>query len=110
MNRYTIFADQFGLPCGDCVIISDTVNSKTLAASTPKTDTIPTGAKFVLITSTATTYFRVWGGGTLAVPGDVSDGSSPELVPAAVPCMRAIVPAITTGTVAAGSAVLTVAA
>lgn len=109
MNRYTIFADQFGLPTGDAYIISDTVNAKTLAAATPKTDTIPTGAKFFLITSTATTFFRNWGGGTLAVPGDVSDGSSPELVPNAVPSMRAITSSVTTGSITAATNLLTVA-
>lgn len=109
MNRYTIYADQFGLPSGDAYIISDTVNSKSLAAAVPKTDNIPTGARFVLITATGTTYFRVWGGGTLAVPGDVADGSSPELVPSAVPSMRALIPASTFGSITATSTALIVA-
>lgn len=108
MNRYTIYSDQFGLPGGDAYIISDTVNAKVLAASTPKTDSVPVGARFVLITATATTFFRNWGGGTLTVPGDVTDGSAPELVPSAVPSMRALVGAQTFGTIAAGSANLTV--
>lgn len=108
MNRYTIYSDQFGLPGGDAYVISDTVNAKVLAANTPKTDTVPAGSRFVLITATATTFFRNWGGGTLTVPGDVADGSAPELVPSAVPCMRALIGAQTFGTMAAGSATLTV--
>lgn len=108
MNRYSIYTDQFGYPSGDAYIISDFVNSRSLTASTPKTDTIPIGANFVIITSTATTYFRVWGGGTLAIPADVTDGSSPELVPQAIPSMRVIVGAKTIGSIVSGSANLTV--
>jgi hypothetical protein len=110
MNRYTIYSDQFGLPGGDAYIISDFVNSKTLAANTPQTDTVPSGAKFVLITATTTTFFRNWGGGTLAVPGNISDGSAAELVPQGVPSMRALVGAATTGSITTGTNLLTVAA
>lgn len=107
MIRYTVFPDTNGQP-GDAYIISDFVNSKSLAANTPKSDTMPTGARFVLITSTATSYFRVWGGGTLAVPADLADGSAPELVPSAIPALRVLVAASTVGSITAGSALLTV--
>ena len=107
MIRYTIYPDANGQP-SDAYIISDFVNAKALAANTPETDTVPAGARFVLITSTTTVYFRLWGGGTLAVPGDTADGSSPELVPSAIPALRAIVPAATTGSITSGSNSLTV--
>lgn len=108
MNRFAVYPDAFGGTTGEAYVISDTINSKSLAAATPKTDTIPTAARFVLITATSTTYFRIWGGGTLAVPADVTDGSSPELVPSAIPSMRVIIGANTIGSMASGSAALTV--
>lgn len=108
MIRFSIYPDQFGYASGDAYIISDFVNARSLAANTPETDTIATGANFVIITATATTYFRIWGGGTLAVPGDTTDGSAPELVPQAIPSMRAIIGAKTIGSITASTAALTV--
>lgn len=86
--------------------VSDTVNAHVLAAATPEADTIPTGAKFVVIKTTGPAFFRV--GATAAVPADTTNGSSSELIDVAIPTVLAFYNATTRGFVTAGSAALTV--
>jgi len=61
---------------------SDTINQKSLAANTAERDTIPTGAKRVVISATANVWVLLGSSGvTAANTGDVSDGSASELNP-----------------------------
>lgn len=56
------------------------VDARVLAASANEDHTIPSGAKYVLFSSTADFYAKI--GGTAAVPAaDVTDGSGSELNP-----------------------------
>ncbi len=57
------------------------VNAKSLAANTSETDTIPTGANFVLFGANCNFYAKP--GATAAVPTDVTDGSASEANPQA---------------------------
>ena len=57
------------------------VNSYLLTASTAKTITIPSGARYVIFASTADIWVRV-GSGTAVVPvGDTNNGTGSELNP-----------------------------
>jgi hypothetical protein len=88
---------------------ADFINALSLAAATAKATTIPTGAKFVLITPGAASYFRISAAAAATVPGDVADGSASELIPLNGSVLRAIVPAVTKGSITTGTALLTVA-
>lgn len=68
-NGHNIFA----LP------ISDTINSKALAASVEETITVPTGSRFVLFSGNNDFYVK--SNATATIPIDISDGSAPELNP-----------------------------
>jgi hypothetical protein len=57
------------------------VNSRALAAGVAETIAAPNGARYVLLACTADFYVN-WQGQTAAVPGDIADGSAPELNPA----------------------------
>lgn len=85
---------------------SDTINAHVLAAATAEPDTIPTGAKFVVIKSTGPAFFRV--GATATIPADTTDGSAAEYVDIACPAHVAIYNSVTRGKVDASSTALTV--
>lgn len=55
-------------------------NSRALAANTAETIAVPSGANWVLFSATADMYAD-FQGQTAVVPGDVTDGSAPELNP-----------------------------
>ena len=62
-------------------IPADHVDAMVLAATTPETYTVPSGARFLVFSSNADFYVRKNAAG--AVPGsEVSDGSGSELNPA----------------------------
>ena len=64
------------------------VDCRVLAASTAEVQTVPTGAKKVLITVTGNSFVQF--GGAATVPAaDVTDGSSPVLIVNTVPRMFA---------------------
>jgi hypothetical protein len=87
---------------------SDYVLARSLAANTAENVVIPSGAHYVLISSSAATYVRFGGAGiTATVPGDVTDGSASELLPNNN-ALRAIVGARTIGSVSSGSTQLSV--
>lgn len=86
--------------------VSDTVNAHLLSASTPESDTIPTGAKYVIMTASTIAYFRV--GATAGVPGDTTDGTASDTLPPGIPVARALYNAQTLGTINSGTATLTV--
>jgi hypothetical protein len=86
---------------------SGTINNCALGASTAKYPTVPTGANFVLIAAAGGYDLWMLLGVTtgLAIPNaDVTDGSSPELLPAgAGPYLRQIRGAATLGLICASS-------
>ncbi len=57
------------------------INSRSLAANVSETDTIPTGANFVLFGANCNFYAKP--GATAAVPTDVTDGTGSEANPQA---------------------------
>lgn len=65
-----------------CLPFSDAVNAVALAANTPESIVIPTGARFVIFSGTADFYVKAAASGAVAaVPGDTTDGSACELNP-----------------------------
>lgn len=86
--------------------MSDTVNAHLLAASTAESDTIPTTANYVIMTSSLIAYFRF--GATATIPADTTDGSASETLPAGIPVIRAIPKPRTNGWITTGTAALTV--
>jgi hypothetical protein len=87
--------------------ISDTINVHVLAANTAESDTIPAGARWVIIQTTAQAFWRF--GATATVPaGDIVDGSGPEILAPTNPAFRQLISAQTKGYVATGSTLLTV--
>lgn len=58
------------------------VLSRLLAASTAESFAVPTGAKFVVLSSTADFYANFTT--TATVPGDVTDGTASELNPSVI--------------------------
>lgn len=107
MLRLTYYADQNAVYAGDLMPQADFINAKSLAATTQKSDTIPAGAKSVLVTSSTTCYFRI--GAVASIPGDTADGSSAELLLPVGFTFREIVTYYTTGSITTGTALLTVA-
>lgn len=105
MVRFNLFGDVNGRSDLPALAPSDTINARALAATTAESDTIPTGAKFVLITATDVLYYRV--GGTATVPGDTTDGSAAELLPLQQSRMVSLEAARTTGSVTASDTALT---
>jgi hypothetical protein len=63
--------------------VSDTINAHVLAASTAESDTIPAGAKYVVIKTTGPAFFRV--GATASIPADTTDGSAAEYIDVSSP-------------------------
>lgn len=57
------------------------VNARSLAASVSETDSVPSGAQWVLFGATCDFYAKT--GASAAVPGDTTDGTAAELNPAA---------------------------
>lgn len=106
MLKYQIMGDANGKTDANSLVHSDTINQVSLAANTPTTDTIPAGAKFVLINSSATCYYRI--GAAAVVPGTVTDGSASEPVLSSG-SLRCIAPVATTGSITTGTASLVVA-
>lgn len=95
---------EFTLP------FSDAVQVQVLGAGVAETMTIPSGAKFVLLTGT--TNFYVDPTITAVVPAaDVTDGSGPELVLSTVPVFRSLDGVVATGLslIAAGACIVTAA-
>ena len=60
--------------------VSDQINARALAASSAETTTVPSGARFVIFSSTADFYAKP--NATATIPGDVTDGTACELNPA----------------------------
>jgi hypothetical protein len=86
---------------------SDTINNCALGASTAKYPTVPTGANFVLIAVAGGYDLWMLLGATsgLAIPsGDLTNGSSPELLSAGGgPYLRQIKGAATLGLICASA-------
>lgn len=57
------------------------VDARSLAASTAESQTVPTGARFVIFSANCNFYANPVA--TATVPGDVTDGTASELNPAA---------------------------
>lgn len=62
------------------VPFSDTINVQTLAPTVAESVTIPSGAKYVVFSSSADFYARINAAATIPV-GDVTDGSGSEMNP-----------------------------
>lgn len=106
MLRYTVHSDQNGFTDVGVISVSDQINALSLAANTAKSDTIPSTAKFVSIVSSTTCYVRF--GAVATIPGDTTDGSAAELMPAGVGIFRATERPTTVGSIITGTALLTV--
>jgi len=106
MLKYQIMGDANGKTDANSLIHSDTINQVSLSAATPATDTIPAGAKFVLINSSTACYYRI--GAAAVVPATITDGSASEPVLTSG-SLRCIAPVATTGWITTGTNTLTVA-
>ena len=79
MLRLTNYSDSNGSYTIEMPTQADWINSIALSANTPNTDTIPAGARFVILNATNTLYVRI--GATVAgVPATISTGAAPELM------------------------------
>lgn len=80
MKEHRQHLDPNSRPTG-AVPASDSVQSKLLAADTEETVTIPDGATIVKFSATSDFFAQLDTDGAITVPGDVTDGSAPELNP-----------------------------
>ena len=78
MLRLTNFSDANGSYTIEMPTQGDWINSVSLSASTPATDNIPTGARFVILNATNTLYIRI--GAAAAIPGTITTGTASELI------------------------------
>ncbi len=86
--------------------VSDTINAHLLAASTHEEDTVPTGARYVLLTASTIAYYNFVT--TATIPGDTTDGTASDTLPPGIPILRMIPNFTTTGYVTAGTTALVV--
>ena len=80
-NTFRLFPESGGAFSSSVRIAPTYVNSNSLAASTAESQTVPTGAKWVLFSATCNFYANA--AATATVPGDVTNGSASELNPSA---------------------------
>lgn len=82
MRRLKIELDGYHSTAVPAIRASDYINARVLAAGVEESETVPTGARIVLFSSTSNFYLKV--GATAAVPStDVTNGSGSELNPIA---------------------------
>lgn len=87
MRSLTTVPDAMG-EATDVLVPSDTCLAVILAANAPKSVPVPAGARHVLFSSTGNFWAKL-GGPAILPEGDVTDGSAPELNPAARELMGA---------------------
>lgn len=105
MNRLMQMLDGNGNPVG--LVASDYIDARVLAATTAEAHTVPTGAKSVRLTGTGAFYVDFEA--AAAIPAaDITDGSSPILIPADCGRLFSIPAACTAiGLIAAANCVVT---
>jgi hypothetical protein len=80
-NMFRLMPESGGAYSSSVRIAPTYVNANSLAASTAESQTVPTGAKWVLFSATCNFYANPTT--TATVPGDVTNGSASELNPSA---------------------------
>lgn len=81
MKRLSTIMDANGGSVPNSFGSSDYIDAAVLAANTPETHAIPTGAKYVIISASAICWVKV--GGAAVIPTvDVTDGSASICIPA----------------------------
>ncbi len=82
MRKLNQITDANGRPVSGALLVSDKIDARVLAAATAESATIPAGAKYVRLSSTAPFYANF--STTAAIPAaDITNGSSSILIPSA---------------------------
>ena len=99
IRQYTQIKDANRLPVPFSTASGGWVDARVLAANTAESHTVPTGAKYVLVTVTGNAWVNV--GGTAAVAAaDVTNGTGSVMVVNTLPRMFALNGATAVGVIA----------
>lgn len=96
-QQLSVLPDSFAIPAPNFV------NSRSLAANTAESITVPSDRNLVVFSATADFYANYTA--TAAVPGDVTDGTASELNPT----VRSVAPGSTISVISPSACVVTAA-